>query len=226
MKSPANNWSCLRPGRRARKAFTFIELVVAIALSVVLLRGIYTIFHSATSLSMLSEQKMVTMLDMAAVFDYISDDVARSPTASDDYYLDITDGGEGARTSIKFQMLRIDGAVGMYVYVRYYLDGTDLKRQVFGNDMTTPATTEIDGEDGTEITVARNISSFEVYYFNNTKNKIDATDAWTLLDAGDVDLTGAERTWALKFEVTIDDSGLSAADLGPQDFTLIFPVMH
>jgi len=218
MKCLTNNWSCPRPGRRARKAFTFIELVVAIALSVVLLRGMYTIFHSATSLSMLSEQKMVTMLDIAAVFDYIADDVGRSRPAIDDYYLSIA----ADRKSIIFRMLRLDGAREKYVYAKYRLDGSDLKRRVYGNDKTATATEEADGEDGTEMTVARNITKFEAYYFDDSKSKIDATGAWDLSAI----LTGKERTCAVKFVIEIDTPAASAADLDKQEFTLILPIMR
>ncbi len=230
MKYLTNNWSCPRPGRRARKAFTFIELVVAIALSVVLLRGMYTIFHSATSLTMLSEQKMVTMLEMAAIFDCIADDVARSPTASDYYFLDIP----GSKDSIMFQAMRLDGAHNKYVYARYYLVGSDLRRQVYGDDMITTATEADDGEDGREITVARNVTKFEVYYFDNTKNDIDddgADNAWTTgtlppENPPDPATSDDLRTRAVKFVIKVDNPAAGPADIKDQEFTLILPIMY
>ena len=220
MKCLTNNWSCPRPGRRARKAFTFIELVVAIALSVVLLRGMYTIFHSATSLTMLSEQRMVTMLEMAAIFDYIADDVARSPSITDYYYLDIPDPDN---SSIMFQAMRLDGVLNKYVYVKYYLDGSDLKREVRGDDMWTPATEPVDGEDGREMTVARNVIQFEAYYFiNDTLNDIGDATAWR---TGTVGLAGL-RTRAVKFVIKINNPAAGPTDLKDQEFTLILPIMY
>ena len=226
MRYLTNNRSCSRLGHRARKAFTFIELVVAIALSVVLLRGMYTIFHSATTLASLSEQRMVNMLEMAAVFDYISDDVTRTRPTTDDYYLDIGDD----RKSIRFQMLRLDGALGKYVYVQYRLDGSDLKRAVYGNNNDTVlATEELDGEEGIEITVARNVDTFQTYYFDGSKDDIDddgADSAWTLPVTGEGDLENGERSMALKFRITIDNPETDGANLQEQDFTLILPVMY
>ena len=226
MKYPASNPSRSRLGHRARKAFTFIELVVAIALSVVLLRGMYAIFHSATTLAVLSEQRIVNMLEMAAVFDYISDDVIRSRPVTDDYYLDIGDD----RKSVRFQMLRADGAYGKYVYVRYHLDGSDLKRAVYGNDNAAVLATEaVDGEDGVEIVIARHVDTFQVYYFDASEDDIDddGTDnAWTLPVAGAGDLVDGERTMALKFRITIDNPKTNDAHLHEQDFTLTLPVMY
>ena len=235
MKCLTNNWSCPRPGRRARRAFTFIELVVAIALSIVLLRGMYTIFHSATSLTMLSEQKMVTMLEMAAVFDYVTDDIARSPTVSENYFLDIPSGKE----YIMFQAMRVDGVIGKHVYVKYEWTAATkiLTRVVYGDDMLNPATVDADGEDGEEMTVARNVAEFKVEYFNNTEDANDdidddgADDAWTtgtLPPASPPDAPTDDhlRTRAVKFVIKIENPEAGPADLKEQEFTLILPVMY
>lgn len=210
------NWSGAGSGRSARRAFTFIELVVAVALSIILLRGMYTMFHSATKLVRLSEEKMVAMLDMAAVFDYLAGDIARSPTSTDTYHLEIG----GGRDAITFQTTRLDGVVDKYVYVKYYLSGTDLMRRVLGNDKATQATEAEDGEDGAPIKVAHNITEFQAWYFDNTRNDIGAAGAWDQTAT----LQGAQRTWAVKFKVTIqsqNDDGLI-----DQTFTPIFPILY
>jgi type II secretory pathway pseudopilin PulG len=219
MKWSMNNLFCPRSGRRARKAFTFIELVVAVALSIVLLRGMYTIFHSAVGLARLSEQKVVAMLEISAIFDYISGDVARSPQATDDYYLKIEN--SDPNWSIKFQALRLDGVADKYVYVKYYRSGTDLMRQVYGDDKVTTATEADDGEDGSPITVGRNVTGFGTYYFDNTKNDIDATGAWDLTAT----LGGADRTWAVRCDIIVDNPNAEGADLNAQTFKLILPIM-
>jgi type II secretory pathway pseudopilin PulG len=219
-----NNLFCPRSGRRARKAFTFIELVVAVALSIVLLRGMYTIFHSAVGLARLSEQKVVAMLEISAIFDYISADVARSPQATDDYYLKIEN--SDPNWSIKFQALRLDGVADKYVYVKYYRSGTDLMRAVYktrdGDESESDEADETDdGEDGSPITVGRNVTGFGTYYFDNTKNDIDATGAWDLTAT----LGGADRTWAVRCDIIVDNPNAEGADLNAQTFKLILPIM-
>ena len=219
MKWPMNNLFRPHSGRRARMAFTFIELVVAVALSIVLLRGMYTIFHSAVGLARLSEQKVVAMLEISAVFDYISADVARSPDATDDYYLEIEN--SDPNWSIMFQALRLDGVADKYVYIKYYRSGTDLMRQVYGVDKATTATEAADGEDGSPIVVGRNVTGFGTYYFDNAKNDIDATGAWDLTAT----LGGADRTWAVRCDITVDNPEAEGADLNVQTFKLILPIM-
>lgn len=213
-------------GRSARMAFTFIELVVAIALSIILLRGMYTIFHSAIRLTRLSEEKMVAMLEISAIFDYLAGDIARSPTATDNYYLEIP----ADRKSITFQAMRLDGVTEKQVYVKFYLSGTDLMRKVLGNDNATQATEADDGEDGSTIKIAHNIAEFQVWYFDNTKDDINAAGAWTLtatLPPGsppDPATADDLRTRAVKFKVTIQSQAEDG--LVDQTFIQIFPIMY
>jgi len=213
-------------GRSARRAFTFIELVVAIALSIVLLRGMYTIFHSAIRLTRLSEEKMVAMLEISAIFDYLAGDIARSPTTTDNYFLEIADG----RKSITFQAMRLDGVIEKEVYIKFYLSGTDLMREVLGDDNSTQATEADDGEDGSPIKIGHNITEFQVWYFDNTKDDIDAAGAWDLTgqlppsSPPDPATPDDLRTRAVKFKITIQSQ--TEDGLVDQTFTQIFPIMY
>ncbi len=210
-------WERRSAGRSARRGFTFIELVVAVALSIVLLRGMYTIFNSATRLARLSEQQMVTVFEGSAVFDYLAGDVARSPSTTSDYYLEL-----GAdRKSITFQATRLDGLPDTYVYVQYYLDETSLMRKVLGSDRATVATEAADAEDGSVIKVGHNITNFQAYYFNNSKAHLEAAGAWDLTDT----LTGADRTWAVRFDITIEDTDREEG-LQQQTFSPVFMIAY
>ena len=354
------------PAARRRGGFTFIELVVAVGLSIILLRGMYTLFDSATKLERLSEQRMVSMLEISAIFDYIAGDIARSPTTSDyavtavikdtedgsdititgtwppstsqpehyglnylhdenagkgtksvkftptivtettysvymwwtddpnrasnvpvdivhksgtatvsvnqringgqwnllgtytfetgtsghvlvrttgtdgyviadavkfeavtgsGYYLDL-----GAdRRSITFQVMRQDGVAGKYVYVRYYLSGSNLMRAVFTDKLRDPTDPEEiftdltdHGEDGSPIKVGRNVTEFQASYFNNMKTEIGADGAWDQTAT----LMGPNRTWAVQTEITIENPEADELRLRSQTFTPVFPIMY
>ena len=227
-------WRKAHTGRSRRRAFTFIELVVAVALTVVLLRGMYTIFHTATNLTLLSEEKMRVMLEVSALFDYLARDLARSPFSSDNYYLNIS----GDRQTIKFQAVRVDRITDKFVHIQYSLTTDGIERQVFGDDPATPATLGNDGESGTKIVicpkydppdVTKGISSFQASYFDNSKGSIAHGEAWDLtdpLEAPDPFDPAVDpetyRTRAVKVEVTWKEEN----GLADQTFTLIFPIMY
>ncbi len=233
------NTSALGPARRAKKAFTFVELLVAVALSIVLLRGMYTIFDAAITVTRLSDEKMKVLLDASAIFDYIARDIVRSPYFSDQYYLKIKDD----RKSITFQARRLDGVSTKHVYIEYCLSdsdgsysesdhsGTNLLRKVWDNDRAAvdpddnaTATEEDDGEDGTPITIARHVQSFQVWYFAEGYDDIEDDDAWT--DTPDLpDPGGQKHTRAVKFKLTLENDA-SEESLAEQTFTLIFPIMY
>ena len=181
--------------RSARRAFTFVELIVAVALSVVLLRGMYSVFSAATNLTRLSDEKMNAVLEAAAAFDAIVADIARSPSATPSYYLSVT---TGADPSVTFQANRADGGISQFVHVKYYLNNRNLVREVWNNDRSALATLTADGEDGSAQVIGRNISSWSVSYFNNAADSITASNAW---QTGT--LTGTDRTRAVKFEIGV-----------------------
>jgi|GEM_PF-3049053 len=220
-----------RRGRSRRAAFTFIELIVAVALSVVLVRGMYTVFSAASALTRLSEEKTVVLEEAAAIFDYLAADLARSPYTSDTYYMNVS----ADRKSIMFQATRLDIAVDSYVYIRYYLSGTDLMRQVYERNEDGSFTEFDEDEDGSldPITVGRHlvrtaegtdgIGAFQAWYFDNTKGSIDDAEAW--VDPAPATLEGTSRTRAVRFDITmISDS--PEPELLEQSFTQIFPIFY
>ncbi len=198
-------------------AFTFIELIVAMALTIVLIRGMYTIFGTATDLTRLSEQKTNVMFEASALSDYIAADVARSPMVSGDYYL-TTDG-----TAITFQASRLDGATTSFARITYpHNPGADtVTRVVEVEDPDSPgswitATTGIGGEDGALMVVGRHVTDFEVGYMNN------GSGSWATSGT----LTGSTRTWAIRFEFTLEDASGSGPHFTGETFSLVYPVIY
>jgi len=229
--SPLAKRSAKRPGTRSgRRAFTFIELVVAVGLSIVLLRVMYTIFTTATDLTRLSEEKSLVQQEASASHDYIKADLARSPNSPDDYYLHIS----ADRKSIVFQAYRLDAAVGTYVYIEYAQadvdgdysktdhSGVGLHRVVWRDRARSEYATEADdAEDGSPTKIGFAVTSFQAWYFDNTKNHISDSGAWDETD----DLEGADRTRAVKFEMVIQNVE-STGGLTEQTFTPICPIYY
>ncbi len=130
--------------RNRRRAFTFLELILAVALSVVLIRGMYTIFSAATSLTQMSEERMVGLLEVSAAFDYLSADFARIPSAGK---MNLnTSGGQ-----LQFNILGRNDE-GEIAPVTYQLNGDSLIRE----------------HDGDSMVVAHNVLDFEAEPMNLT----------------------------------------------------------
>lgn len=235
MKCPSSIWHRTRNGRSRSRAFTFIELIVAVALTVILVRGMYTVFSAASALTRLSEEKTVVLEEAAAVFDYLAADLARSPYTAGNYYMNIS----ADRESIMFQATRLDGVADSYVYIEYYLSEVrpreyELMRAVWTDRDRSDATTEADqGEDGAPLNIGRHlvraaeetdgIAPFQAWYFDNSQGNIDDTGAW--VGPAPCTLEGTSRTRAVRFDITmISDS--PEPELAEQSFTQIFPILY
>ncbi len=213
MRTPRHNWN---NGTSRRLGFTFIELVVAIALTVILIRGMYTVFFAATDLARVSEEKMGAILEATAVCDTINVDVARSPYSSTDYFLSI--GNDP--TSVTFQAARLDGSPGSFVYIGYSLSGTTLTRTVWKDSgKSAVATLAENGEDGSMCVVGRKIASFQVWYLDDSASDVNDDASWVKTPS----LSGTSRTRALKFVIQIQSEGTILPD---QIFTSITPIMY
>jgi prepilin-type N-terminal cleavage/methylation domain-containing protein len=195
--------------RRGRRGFTFIELIVAIALSIILLRGMYTIFDSATNLTRLSEQKMGLVLETSAVFDYIAADVARVPFSGEKKFI------ISGNTLVFRASNRVAGEPD--VYIRYqFVSGSDYGKLVRGvytsEGCGTGYDDDGDGRNDVGMIVGRQIKSCSIQYSSGD----DFDSSWS---------TGTtDSTRALKFTMTIG-SPTPGAELKDEDFTMIFPVM-
>ena len=238
--SPLAKRSAKRPGTRSgRRAFTFIELVVAVGLSIVLLRVMYTIFTTATDLTRLSEEKSLVQQEASAVHDYIEADLARWPNSPDDYYLHISPDGK----SIVFQATRLDAAVDTYVYIEYAQADVDAEdNYVYDKDdhsgvglyrvvwrdraRNNYATEEDDAEDGSPMKIGFAVTSFQARYFDNTYDDFSDDDAWIQTpDLDSVPDPPTDRTRAVKFEMVIQNVE-STGGLTEQTFTPICPIYY
>ena len=207
--------------RGSRRGFTFIELVVAVALTAILLRAMYSVFMGATSLARLSEEKTNAVYEAAAASDCMAIDTSRSPFFSTNYYLVLPAGGQ----SILFQAMKQNGLPG-FVYIEYYFQSNRIMRRVWNHRTSRGAdniaTVSNDGEDGAATAVAYNVQEFWAYflndaYRNNGRLNIDETACW--LTSGT--LSGTSRTRAIKMEFVIQSVG----DIPAQRYTLVFPIM-
>jgi len=200
-------------GRSARRAFTFIELIVAIALSVILLRGMYSVFGSATDLTRVSEERMDVMLEASALFDFITDDLARAPlVGGQEFSLPGTD-------TLIFKATN-RSAGGDPVYIRYeYVSSGDygkLVRSVYKEmACSSRADDDGDGQNDPDMVIARQISAFEVRY--HASGEIDGT--WS---TGNV--MPPDTTRAIRFHVKMGSS-TPASQLADETFTFVVPIM-
>jgi len=204
-----------RTVRSARGAFTFIELIVAVALSIVLLRGLYTIFDAATDLTRLSEERVYVMLEVSAAFDYMADDLGRVPYSGDRVFK--VSGGN----TLVFRALSKTG--GEDVYIRYRLVSVDstyskIVRGVFEEEgCTTGVDEDGDGSSETGMVVARRVRSFSVRFHKSG----DINGSWS--SSGEQ----GTSTRAVKFVIGLDSTtpGTTAGSKPAEVFTLIIPVM-
>lgn len=209
------------------RGFTFIELIVAVALTAVLLRGMYTIFFSAADLARLSDEKIAAVQEGAAVCDSLAFDISRSPYLTSNYYLCVS----ADQKSITFQAMSKDTTNASLVYVEYSIsdasgnyhatnhNGTLLLRTVWKDSNRTQLATQSEsGEDGSSTVVARNVAAFKAWYFDNNKTDINSDSSWLFGT-----INGATRTRALKVAVTIHDP---SALLPDQIFTPVIPVFY
>ncbi len=142
-----------------RRGFTFIELIVAVALSIILIRGMFTMFHSATRLTALSDERMQVLLESSAVYEYLATDLTRAVTGEGFYFQAAADG-----SSIIFRAMPL--ATAHDVFIKYQKVGNKLQRSVFAPDGTgnapddeTAVDDDGDGEthDDEEMVVGMNI---------------------------------------------------------------------
>jgi prepilin-type N-terminal cleavage/methylation domain-containing protein len=204
----------IRNGRRSR-GFTFIELIVAVALTVVLMRGLLTIFTSAADLSRLSDARTEVLLEAAAAYDYLSEDVARCPF-SGDRWTATTDGGD-------FIMLvnSRDGTGKVYVKYTYTppspagAGNGQLYRHVLAAETEPPdppeqrtpgAAVDDGGDDGDEndqnLLVISNIESWkaEVYKAAPNADGFSSDANWETTDTDDSSpITGRTDVRAVRF---------------------------
>ncbi|MFO7900666.1 MAG: prepilin-type N-terminal cleavage/methylation domain-containing protein [Planctomycetota bacterium] len=190
-----------------RRAFTLLELLIAVALSIVLIRGMYTMFHAATSLTRMSEEKMIGLFEVSAAFDYLSADFARC--ASD---VEFRDEGD-----LCFKVLgRSDDKP--FVYVVYSYSGSEIKRSVCektdGGGLD-PCDDDGDGDDDVNLVVARNVTDFEVSYHNPDSGS---------LEGGNWRTAARNDTRAVRVRLTLDKMTPNG-QLGAQEYMLVFPVM-
>jgi prepilin-type N-terminal cleavage/methylation domain-containing protein len=212
-----------------RRGFTFIELIVAVALSIILIRGMFTMFHSATRLTALSDERMQVLLESSAVYEYLATDLTRAVTGEGFYFHTEADG-----SSITFRAMPL--ATEHDVFIKYQKVGNKLQRSVFAPDGTgnAPSGTAVD-DDGDEIDdvdmiVGMNIQEFDVKYHNNS-GSINAGDGsinegcWT---TGTVNSGVAPK--AVKFVINFlnpiaDPNAVAGTGLPEEEYTMIIPVM-
>lgn len=203
--------------RRKNSAFTFIELIVAISLTMLLLEGMYSMFFSATNLVRMSEESAEIGYEISAMQQVCSEDFSRSPAWTTNYYLSIS----SDQRSITFQISGLDG--GEPIYVEYSMcnasggysttdrTGTKLLRTVWRTRGKTERTTEAtDGEDGSTVMVVQNITSesMEIDYFDDDYRDINGDSSITSEAAwiSSPTLDGSSRTRAVRFKFTISST--------------------
>ncbi len=206
--------------RRRWAAFTFIELIVAIALTVVLLRGMYTIFFAATSLTRLSEEKSVVLLEGVAVFDYLATDLARSPYTGTQYF-------KTGATELVFQACPREGSAGSDVYIRYHYDG-GAKRLIRGVYTTSACSVAFDDDNDGDadndinMIIGRNVEApFDVQYYDDTCSDTTGAGKQGVADG---------RVRAVKLQMTLQsrpvDSGIPDDAPFAMAFTQMIPILY
>jgi len=209
MNGPSKTWSANGSRRPRRRAFTFIELIVAVGLSVILLRGMYTVLHSATDLTTLSEEKMSLLLEASAIFDYIGADLARVPF-SGQRYLSVTSSG------LIFKASSRTAGDDVYIKYEYDLGGKKVVRGVYKDQGCTVAEDDDgDGHNDVGMVIGRSVQSFDVRY--HASGDIDGS--WNT-GSGDP----AKNTRAIRFIMKLS-SMIPGASLADETFTIIIPIM-
>ncbi len=160
MNGLGKTWSANGSRRPRRRAFTFIELIVAVGLSVILLRGMYTVLHSATDLTTLSEERMSLLQEASAIFDYIGADLARVPFSGQRYF-------NVASTPPRLILKATSRTGGDDVYIKYECNAGEKKvvRGVYKDQGCTIAVDDDgDGHNDVGMVIGRSVQSFEVKY--------------------------------------------------------------
>ena len=211
MKTRSKSW---RIASRPRRAFTFIELIVAVALSIILLRGMYTILTSATDLTTLSEERMGLMLEASAIFDYIGRDLARVPYSGGQLFT-VSDGGETL-------IFKATGAASshLHVYIRYKFEnpgGEDygmIIRGVYSDEECTAAVDDDgDGPNDVNMAIGRKVAAFDVKYHSGG----DIDGSWSSATT--------ESTRAVKFIMKLGSVTTVEPTLPDETFTIIIPIL-
>jgi prepilin-type N-terminal cleavage/methylation domain-containing protein len=232
-----------------RRGFTFIELIVAVALSIILIRGMFTMFHSATRLTALSDERMQVLLESSAVYEYLATDLTRAVTGEGFYFHTEADG-----SSITFRAMPL--ATEHDVFIKYAWNSTDkkLRRFVYAPDGTgnapddeTAVDDDGDGEthDDEEMVVGMNIvnilkddgsvaeKGFDVKChaggaINDGAGEIGGTwGSGEIWDPNDETKTAPK---AVKFVINFlnpiaDPDAVKGAGLPEEKYTMIIPVM-
>jgi Tfp pilus assembly protein PilE len=221
----------IRRLRKHNRAFTFIELVVAVALSIVLIRGMYTVFHSATKLTSMSEERMQILLESSAVYEFLASDLTRAVTETGDYYFNTTSGGSTFTFKAKAQSTSYD------VFIRYTFSdaGKSIRRDVLNGSGSSPGAAVDDDGDGnvdSNLIVGNNIGSFDVEY--HTEDPASSTDGSINDGSGGISTncwgagTASRLPKAIKFEITFKNPFPKAIDDGGLDdeaYIMIISVM-
>jgi prepilin-type N-terminal cleavage/methylation domain-containing protein len=235
-----------------RRGFTFIELIVAVALSIILIRGMFTMFHSATRLTALSDERMQVLLESSAVYEYLATDLTRAVTGEGFYFQAAADG-----SSIIFRAMPL--ATEHDVFIKYEWNSTDkkLRRFVYAPDGTgnAPSGTAVDDDgdgkthDDEEMVVGMNIvgilnddgSVDEVFEYHIYKED-DEYEGSINADDGSINeacwTTGTVRSGvddavapkAVKFVINFlnpiaDPNAVAGTGLPEEEYTMIIPVM-
>lgn len=207
MKRDAFNGMRMTRRRSALRAFTFIELIVAVALSVILVRGLYEMFASATALTRLSEEKTVQLLEVAALYDSLSGDLARVPMSGTRYF---SAGG----TSLVFRASPRSGSEDVYIKYDYNPGAERILRSVYREQTCTTAVDEDgDGNPDTSMAIAHKVKSFSIGY--HVSGDIDGV--WTASGT-------STESRAVKLVAKIGTL-MPGGTLPEETFTLIVPVV-
>jgi prepilin-type N-terminal cleavage/methylation domain-containing protein len=212
-----------------RRGFTFIELIVAVALSIILIRGMFTMFHSATRLTALSDERMQVLLESSAVYEYLATDLTRAVTGEGFYFQAAADG-----SSIIFRAMPL--ATAHDVFIKYQKVGNKLQRSVFAPDGTgnAPSGTAVDDDgdesDDVDMVVGMNIKEFNVKYHDNngSVNAGDGSINESCWATGTVNSGVAPK--AVKFVINFlnpiaDPNAVAGTGLPEEEYTMIIPVM-
>jgi prepilin-type N-terminal cleavage/methylation domain-containing protein len=215
-----------------RRGFTFIELIVAVALSIILIRGMFTMFHSATRLTALSDERMQVLLESSAVYEYLATDLTRAVTGEGFYFQAAADG-----SSIIFRAMPL--ATAHDVFIKYQKVGNKLQRSVFAPDGTgnAPSGTAVDDDgdesDDVDMVVGMNIKAFDVKChaagaINDGAGGIGGT--WGSGGIWDPNDETSVAPKAVKFVINFlnpiaDPNAVAGTGLPEEEYTMIIPVM-
>jgi prepilin-type N-terminal cleavage/methylation domain-containing protein len=209
-----------------RRGFTFIELIVAVALSIILIRGMFTMFHSATRLTALSDERMQVLLESSAVYEYLATDLTRAVTGEGFYFQAAADG-----SSIIFRAMPISTASD--VYIRYQISGNKLQRSVLAAPSGAAVDDDGDGHNDVDMVVGMNIKAFDVKChaagaINDGAGGIGGT--WGSGGIWDPNDETSVAPKAVKFVINFlnpiaDPNAVAGTGLPEEEYTMIIPVM-